>query len=254
MPPYVSPVDQNASADISEPEFNPPSPPHQSATSHHPSTRVDPFEQPDEFDAPVCMRGGPWNMKYEDDPSTLIIFVDNSGREYMNIFEVQPASLYPDVIKKISPELELALHTWAALEKCNGSLYPSVSDEDFDWDSPATTIRSEEEKKRIVRWMLDGLVLIRTVHRILREGLAGMKKEGIERLRISWFPPAFNDPEEDGGWDKEFWFPRKGPWLGLVEMVESDEVQLWDTRVYRLLGQHYPEVVDGYKIEDVLRS
>ncbi|RPA74814.1 hypothetical protein BJ508DRAFT_418402 [Ascobolus immersus RN42] len=218
--------------------------------------KLDHHDWQPEIHAMVDTEGGPWDRTLLHDPSTLSIFIDNSGLPNTLSFGVVPNSLLPTVVRAIGIPLRRYLAEQSSKELPNSHLCPSASNDTFDWGGKPRSFRSPEDEAKIVRWIMHLHAIIRLIHCRIREKFPALSAEfGMERLRVCWAPPAFNDPMEEGEWVPEFWFPLKGPYLSIRETVQTDTVPIADTRIHQLLRAHFPEVVEDlspYEIPDGL--
>ncbi|RPA74811.1 hypothetical protein BJ508DRAFT_366000 [Ascobolus immersus RN42] len=204
----------------------------------------------DNCNAPFCMEGRDWDYDLFTDKETLIIHFDTSGMPGAFPFSVLPESLEPQVLTIIDVSVVKQFRTWFQEETPNVRFYPDPSDETVDWAAPRSTSRTQEEEERIARWMLRGLVLIRRIHGKLREKFSEFEQAGMKKLRVCWFPPAFNDPLEDGLGKQRFWFPCHGPYLSTQEMVESDTIHFEHTRIFTLINVHFPNILAEQSLQD----
>lgn len=156
---------------------------------------------------------------------------------------ISPHSAEKEVFRLIGEPILIRLSNWGKEHPTNYEFYPHGSDENWEFEGlHPTTLRMQEEEEEIARWVFEGLLAIRDIHGRLRENKKGWEETGIERIRVCWEIPAFMDPEEEG-WVEGCWLPAQGPYLSQYEMIESDTVPIRETRVYKVIAAHYPNLM-----------
>ncbi|RPA71666.1 hypothetical protein BJ508DRAFT_367643 [Ascobolus immersus RN42] len=188
----------------------------------------------------TTISNGPyWGLRDRFPPRTLLLKIETVGR---SVDIITAPNLGSALIEdRMGKDLLTELRQWACLDDDATTLFR-------DYEQPFIIY---EEELGYATWVFEGYTILRRIlehvnkkhaYDVRGKRMVWPNDFGFNQVVIKWLAPAFEDPYMEG-FDEDKWLPKSAPYLRREEVLEEPDVPIEQTKIYQVIGTHYPRAV-----------